>query len=340
MSARDSLELSIVGRWASLTLEGEYDLANAERIPNAARDLLGRGITEMTFDLCRVLFLDVSAINALRSANELLARRGGRLVLVGLSALVERVLRLTGLDRGLPALAQPGGGRSPGRGDSEATIPCNDLADDLATLAASLLVADTITGDLRRVVRLVAETLPGTSAASFTLIARGAPRTAAPSDPVAVEIDIAQYDHGGPCVRAARTGERGSLRPVGDDAAVVSATGVADVCSVPVTLAGETIGSLNCYTTDASFDDEVEATAEILAGMAAAAVARSYEAAAARRLAPTSPPALAAPDEVGDPIAAASKTSVAAYCHLTRSGAPELGRLAATARQLACRVTS
>lgn len=348
MVARDSLELSIVGRWASLSLEGEYDLANAERIPNAARYLLARGVTEMTFDLCRVEFLDVSAINALRSTNDLLTRRGGRLLLVGLSELVARVLRLTGLDRALPALGDlPGAvGRPRRAADADGPASADGLAADLALLAREVLVEDTLTGDLSRVVRAAAGGVPGCSAASCTLVALGQPRTAAASDPVAVDADVVQYEGGGPCVRAVRTGKRATLRLKAglgleddDRAMIAAATAVQDVCSVPIGLYGATVGSLNCYTTEASFGEDAAASAEVLASLGAAAIERSFTASSARRLMPATGGLHAVLHEEATVPVAGQALAAAAYRHLGRRLDAESERLAGAAHRLARTIT-
>ena len=274
------LALSIVGRWAAVVLEGEFDLSNADQIPTVARGLVARGISEVTFDLGPVTFLDLSAVNALRAVNRLLAEHGGRLLLVGLSPLATRVLRVTGLAASLPAWTPVVAGNEPARSDARAWAgaPEQKVPDDGAAMLAAPRDDDaTLTAVFRRIAGAAVSNVPGCTTASCGLVALGTGRTAAPSDPLAVELDVAQYELGhGPCLRAIRTGRRSTLRDgdAQERACLAGHGGVEDLCSVPLTLAGRAVGSLNCYGAGRCFSVEAAPYVEALGAAGGAALAR------------------------------------------------------------------
>ncbi|WP_138760253.1 GAF and ANTAR domain-containing protein [Modestobacter altitudinis] len=84
---------------------------------------------------------------------------------------------------------------------------------DLAQLAFDELgrmsFADhSLTSVLQEVTDLAARVLPGEAVTSVTILGNGRPATVAASGPLALELDLAQYDNGaGPCLDAARTGQ-------------------------------------------------------------------------------------------------------------------------------------
>jgi GAF domain-containing protein len=83
---------------------------------------------------------------------------------------------------------------------------------DLAQLAFDELgrmsFADhSLTSVLQKVTDLAARVLPGEAVTSVTILSGDRPSTVAASGPLALELDEAQYRHGGgPCLQAARTG--------------------------------------------------------------------------------------------------------------------------------------
>lgn len=268
---------TIVGRWASVALEGELDLSNADRIPTVTQALAARGISECTIDLGPVTFLDASVLNALRAADRLLTEHGGRLLVVGMSPLATRALRATGLDRSLPAWT-PDAARDDEAPAAEAAGARSEaLEEAVATLTAPGDGGAVLTALFRRIARTAASTVPGCTAASCGLLALGTARTAAPSDPLAVELDVAQYEVGrGPCLRAIRTGQPSTLHASdADEGEGLVRHGIEGACSVPFRVAGQVVGSLNCYGTDERFSDEAAAPVEALAAAAGAALARA-----------------------------------------------------------------
>ncbi|MDI2132766.1 STAS domain-containing protein [Yinghuangia seranimata] len=80
-----------------LRLEGEVDLANVEIVRHSLRAVARDG-ADIIVDVSRLAFIDVAGLRVVvEGANEV-ARRGGRLVLVGASRQLVRILRLCGWD--------------------------------------------------------------------------------------------------------------------------------------------------------------------------------------------------------------------------------------------------
>lgn len=86
----------IVGDDIRLTVSGELDLSSASDLTNAIVGAGGDAAT-VTLDLSQVGFLDSSAIGALIAAGQELADAGRRLRIGRRSAIVSRVLEITGL---------------------------------------------------------------------------------------------------------------------------------------------------------------------------------------------------------------------------------------------------
>lgn len=266
--------LSVVGRWASVTLEGELDLANADQIPAVARALSARGVSECLIDLGRVTFLDVSVLNALHAADRVLTGHGGRLLIVGLSPLATRALRLTGLDQLLPAWTPETARGNDVTAAERLEAHAEALDDAVATLAAPGDGSAALAALFRRIAGTATATVPGCTAASCGLVVLGTARTAAPSDPLAAQLDVAQYELGrGPCLRAMGTGRQSTLRDgTPEERENLARHGVEEAFSVPLRLAGHVVGSLNCYGAGRSFLDEAAPSVEALGAAAGRAL--------------------------------------------------------------------
>lgn len=113
----------------------------------------------------------------------------------------------------------------------------------------------------------------GSTACSVTQVASSGYRTRVSSDPVAIELDRAQYEHGeGPCIAAARDGQPHAISVMADEPRYPLFTSAAVergvACSLSIPLAtGAVSSALNLYarTTHAYDSDRTRATAELLA---------------------------------------------------------------------------
>jgi stage II sporulation protein AA (anti-sigma F factor antagonist) len=86
------------GYGARLTVEGELDVATLPVLDEALRDAQAEGALVM-LDLRAVDFMDAGGVHLLAAAHRRIAEAGGRLVLAGLSAAVERLLALADTQR-------------------------------------------------------------------------------------------------------------------------------------------------------------------------------------------------------------------------------------------------
>jgi anti-anti-sigma factor len=281
------IEVTVVGGWGLAALGGEFDLANAAQIGSVVEHLIGQAVTELTADLSRVTFLDASTIRELVTCNERLSGVNGRMVVVGATPWVRQVFAAAGVGETLPVAAVPAiaDGQCAGGVVTAPTLAEQRSAEDALTrhffeLVGALLSESTVTGDLRRVVHAAVSTIGGCVAASVTVMALGEQRSAVVSDRVAAEVDVAQYVlNEGPCLEAAGRSGRIRLDVMADDrfagfAPLAAERGIRAVLSVPVVLAGQTLGSLNLYS-DSEFDGDADAMGDLLAGQVAAAVAKS-----------------------------------------------------------------
>jgi GAF domain-containing protein len=77
--------------------------------------------------------------------------------------------------------------------------------DELGRLSFAEHSLDSV---LQKVTDLAARALPGEAVTSVTIVSAGRPSTVASSGPLALELDLAQYEQdAGPCLEAARTGK-------------------------------------------------------------------------------------------------------------------------------------
>jgi anti-sigma B factor antagonist len=85
-------------RW-EIRLEGEIDLAVRPALDDALQTALSLdGTSEVALDLRAVTFADSSAVAWLLAADRRIRGRGGQMTIVGCSAPVRDLLRLTGID--------------------------------------------------------------------------------------------------------------------------------------------------------------------------------------------------------------------------------------------------
>jgi anti-anti-sigma factor len=287
------IEVTRIGDWASVVLVGDFDSTNAAEISGVAAELAPTA-AEVTMDLSQVASMDEAGIRALVTADRLIVAAGGRMTLVGASLLTRERLDQAGVRTSLPFALAPDvpllaliGAGDPGDGDvtaPEATAPT--VADEelhrlLADVSRFLLTEPTVTGDLQTLARAAVDLVPGCTSASIALLVLGQPRTAAVSGPVAVEIDLAQYDTGqGPCLLAASTATRIRVATLESDnrfgvfAARVGPLGLGGVLSIPVVVGDVTIGSINLYS-GAEFVAAADAVGEVIAAQVGAALIKS-----------------------------------------------------------------
>jgi anti-sigma B factor antagonist len=80
-----------------ISVRGELDMSTAPELTTALVGAGETGASSITLDLSRVTFLDSSAIGALIAAGQELSAQGRKLKIGPRSAIVSRVLEITGL---------------------------------------------------------------------------------------------------------------------------------------------------------------------------------------------------------------------------------------------------
>jgi anti-sigma B factor antagonist len=92
---RYRIELDEAGEVPVLVVKGDIDMASAPKLADAVASQPGQVLIA---DLSGVEFIDSTGLRALIAADELLASREGRLLIVTTEGPVQRIIDLTGLD--------------------------------------------------------------------------------------------------------------------------------------------------------------------------------------------------------------------------------------------------
>jgi anti-sigma B factor antagonist len=96
------------GSTAHLTLHGELDISTASRLEDDLRRIEADAPPVLILDLSRLEFMDSSGLRMLIAADTRAREAGRRLVLIKGNDMVQRVLRLTGLDERLEIVPDAG----------------------------------------------------------------------------------------------------------------------------------------------------------------------------------------------------------------------------------------
>jgi GAF domain-containing protein len=157
------------------------------------------------------------------------------------------------------------------------------LENAVRALARLLLSEETLEATHSRVADLARRTLPACDLASVTMITDGRPSTPVQTDPLAGDLDAAQYrSKRGPCLEAYSRGrvirekitENAARWP--EFSAVADKAGVRSIMAVPLVARGQPIGALNLYSRSAeSYDAGDEETALLFSDQAAVACANA-----------------------------------------------------------------
>lgn len=96
---RIAIEGASHGALAAVAVRGEIDIRSAPDLRAWLGRAVDEGATQLVLDLSGVEFMDSSGLGVLVGVHKRLARIGGRLRVVGVSAPVARLLAVTGLTR-------------------------------------------------------------------------------------------------------------------------------------------------------------------------------------------------------------------------------------------------
>ncbi len=95
-----TIELSGEQKLLTVRLDGELDHCRAGNIKKAVEDeLLKTGAVNIAFDFSGITFMDSSGIGLVLGRYKTVKALGGRIVLFGMRPGVERIMRMSGIDK-------------------------------------------------------------------------------------------------------------------------------------------------------------------------------------------------------------------------------------------------
>ncbi len=252
---------------------GELDILTAGDLRRAL-DAATEVRTSLVVDLADLDFCDAAGLGVIVHMARRLADRGGALSLRSPSAMVAKLLDITGLQTLVAVAGNPPSAPTPALTNPQHLVGA--IADSLVPLVSESLVDGTM-----RMVATITERLgAAVYAASVTMQRRGRLVTVAATHPVARDLDQVQYDFGsGPCVEAATYGRvvHGSC---GSDTTswpalreAAQQAGISAVLSTPFPDSSQLIGALNLYAGDRDLSEADGELASVLVSEAASVVA-------------------------------------------------------------------
>ncbi len=283
---------------------GEVDIVTATDLGDIVNAVIDGGHSSVVLDLSRCTSLDASGLAVISTgAHRLrLLPLGGTLTLRSPSALVVRILAITGLDQVVTideqmapttqlGREQSTGGMAAGNGFDaemgerplrEAHSPDTE-AHSLREVTAIAADHDVVDGALRLVVALARATVEGADGVSVSLERHGSLATVAASDQTILDMDADQYATGeGPCVDASIKGRWFHVESLDDEtrwpAFVPKARtlGINAILSNPLLVGERPVGALNIYSnTPSAFEVKDERLAALFATEASTILADS-----------------------------------------------------------------
>ncbi len=95
-----NIELSGQQQLLTVRLEGELDHASTGRIKDELEaELMHTGAKNVAFDFSAVTFMDSSGIGMILGRYKTVKSLGGRIILVGMSREIERIVKMSGIDK-------------------------------------------------------------------------------------------------------------------------------------------------------------------------------------------------------------------------------------------------
>lgn len=242
-------------------VRGEVDLVTAPVLGALVDALIGGGHRSLVVDLGGVDFMSASGLNVIAAGAGHLGRIGGGLALRSPSAVVSRMLAVTGLSEVVRVESpDPDPGPLPAERSTAAPgfpvrVGVAALAGPIRRVTAIPASADVVDGALRLVVALAQVTVDGADGVSVSLHRHGRLTTVAATDQTISEMDADQYATGeGPCVDASVEGRRFYAESLADESRWPAFTpkarglGINAILSTPLMAHDRPIGALNIYS--------------------------------------------------------------------------------------------
>ncbi|MHB1534915.1 MAG: anti-sigma factor antagonist [Acidimicrobiales bacterium] len=277
-----AVTVSFIGGRSLVAVRGEVDVASAPQLGAILDAVVQIGHPELVLDLAGMAFMDAAGLRVIASAAARLPRAAGGLTIRSPSALVARMLDITGLAKAVRFEA--GGAAAPNLGAEQSDavpglpvrIDSADLGRNLRRVTSIPADDDVVDGALRLVVALARATVGGADGVSVSLRRHGRLSTVAASDQTISDMDCDQYATGeGPCVDASVEGRWFHVRSLGDEVRWPSFTprarklGIHAILSTPLLAGDHPVGALNIYSRTANaFAPEQQELASIFASEA------------------------------------------------------------------------
>lgn len=261
LSTRFTSRLVVVG------VRGEIDMVTAPILGGVLSALIDAGHVNLVIDGADLDFMGATGLTVIAVASVRLRSASGALSIRSPSAMVRRILDLTGM-LALVEMAPPA---SPATVIVPGPVQVSSLPDARGVIDAAL----------RLVTALARATVAGADGVSVALTRHGQLTTVAASDDTIAQMDRDQYATGeGPCVAAAAEGRGFYIESLAEEVRwprfVPRAIdgGIASILSTPLMVAARPVGSLNIYSNTArAFGSHDQELATLFADQAAGLLA-------------------------------------------------------------------
>jgi len=272
------------GAQVVFSVHGEVDLVTAPELGALLGSVMDRDHRSLVLDLSGCDFMDASGLRVIAGAQGRLGLAGDILEIRSPSALVARILDITGLAKLVHLeLLEPVAGHL---GKEQPTgvpgIPVGTEAGWRRRKVTALPADDDVVdGVLRLVVALAHATVGGADGVSVSLRRHGRLATVAASDRTISDMDADQYATGeGPCVDASVHGRWFHVEDLEGETRwpaftpLARALGINAILSSPLTARDKPVGALNIYSrAKAAFGPKDQELAAVFASEASSILA-------------------------------------------------------------------
>ena len=265
-----------------LEVQGEVDVHTSPELRAVVDAVIDRGHRSVVLDLAKLRFMDAAGLAVIAHAAVRLRPSGARLTIRSPSAMVARILDITGLtavvdlEHPVPPPPHLGSEQLDDAGAVSVSTGHDRLAAHLRTLTAIPADNDVIDQALQLVVALTRATVAGADGVSVSLRRHGRLATVAASDQTILSMDADQYDTGeGPCVDASVEGRWFHVESLASEprwpafTPRAQALGIKAILSSPLRAGDRPVGALNIYSrTAAAFTPADQKLASLFASEA------------------------------------------------------------------------
>jgi anti-anti-sigma factor len=277
-SADFAVSVSFGADLAVIRPTGEVDYLSSPDLGAVLEAVIQANHRSVVLDLRDVGFLDAAGLGVIAFGAGHLAISGGTLTIRAPSAIVVRMLDITGLSAVVCVEPRDPGTQQLGSEETVSLPGAAEQPDDLLTRPLREVTSipaddDVVDGALHLVVTLARATVGGADGVSVSLRRRGRLSTVASSDQTILDMDHDQYATGeGPCVDASVEGRWFHVHSLNTETRWPKFTprarelGIQAILSSPLLAATVPVGALNIYSrTESAFTREDQVLAAMFA---------------------------------------------------------------------------